>query len=481
MKKLTLLMMLYSSVFASVELQNKRLNVASDTLTKRYSANGISALNKPQSVNNLTKSEFETKDEFLDRKKQIEIENITYTTKVNKLKAKAQSKALGIILPSLYGKASVKKLTYIAETKSFIANVLFSKMAINDTVSISMPANEAKAFKGNFGKVKIVPVFGLEKSTIFLEKVKFIYNKKSYIGNFTNKYFKVSQPKLTLAHNYINIEEEHAKQQKEYMLANGLFEDDLEKMLKKTKKAKENGKKWALVIGVEKYRYSAKVTHAKRSAKLFSKVLNHTLGVPKNQTYTLMDDEASGTVIKTRIKQLLRHVKNGDTIYFYYNGHGVPVPSEKNEPYMLASDASIEYVHDDKFFALKNIYKTLTDSKADNVIAFVDSCFSGGTDGKAILKGVAAARLMPKHIGFNKKKMTLLTAGQGRQYSNGYDKKGHRLFSYFVMKNLIEGKRNMNTLYNSTYRDTKNTSYDLYGDLRIQEPTFDGNINISLD
>ena len=59
------------------------------------------------------------------------------------------------------------------------------------------------------------------------------------------------------------------------------------------------------------------------------------------------------------MKRLLRQVKSGDTIYFYYNGHGIPVPSQKNEPYLLPNDVEPEFASDDKFFKMKNIYKIL--------------------------------------------------------------------------------------------------------------------------
>ena len=102
------------------------------------------------------------------------------------------------------------------------------------------------------------------------------------------------------------------------------------------------------------------------------------------------------------------------------------------------------------------------------------------TDGKAVLKGVAATKMVAKNVEFNKEKMVVLTAGKGNQYSNGYDKKGYRLFSFYVMKNILEGKTDIQTLFKDTKDETYDTSMKEYGDLRVQEPTIDGNFRMSL-
>jgi hypothetical protein len=155
------------------------------------------------------------------------------------------------------------------------------------------------------------------------------------------------------------------------------------------------------------------------------------------------------------------------------------VPSKGNEPYILTYDAEPDYVQDSPFFALQNIYSVLSESKAGKIVAVIDSCFSGVTDGKAVIKGVAATRVVAKKTTFDENKMVVMAAGKGHQFSNGYDKKGHRLFSYYIMKNLLEGKADIRTLYKETKSQTYSTSIKEYGDLRVQEPTLQGNYRMS--
>ena len=183
--------------------------------------------------------------------------------------------------------------------------------------------------------------------------------------------------------------------------------------------------------------------------------------------------------IQMKMKKLLRRVKNGDTIYFYYSGHGIPVTSQNNEPYILPIDVEPEFISEAPFFKLKNIYKTLGDSKASKVVAFIDSCFSGATDGVSVIKGVAATRLKAKNVTFDKKKMVVLTAGKDKQYSNMYEEKKYRLFSYFLMESMLKGRTSVKDIYSDVYIKVKDKSYEM-GDMKLQEPTISGNKKIKL-
>lgn len=257
------------------------------------------------------------------------------------------------------------------------------------------------------------------------------------------------------------------------------FSDDIPSLLKNIKAAKIDKKKWLFIIGIENYNETDNIKFSKRSATAFKKVAKKTLGIQERNVYTLIDSKATGTAIQNKLALMLKNVKKGDTIYFYYNGHGVPNPKLDNEPFLLPSDEIPDFVTNKKEFALKNLYKKLSDSKANKVVAFVDSCFSGATDGVSLIKGVAASRLAPKKVKFNKSKMVVLTAGQKKQYSNMYKEKGHRMFSYFLMKSLLNGKKDIKRIFTEVSHKVSEKSHDL-GDMKKQEPTISGITTIRL-
>ena len=190
----------------------------------------------------------------------------------------------------------------------------------------------------------------------------------------------------------------------------------------------------------------------------------------------MIEDKSTTGAIKDNLELLIRNIKEGDTIYFYYSGHGIPVLPD-NEPYILPKDKMPEMIGKDEFFKLRNIYKMLSDSKASKVVAIIDSCFSGATDGVSVVKGVAATRLKPKKVTFDTNKMVVMTAGQDKQYSNMYEEKGHRLFTYFVMKSLLKGKHNSEDIYREVYTNVKDESFKM-GDMKVQEPQLEGNNKI---
>ncbi len=255
--------------------------------------------------------------------------------------------------------------------------------------------------------------------------------------------------------------------------------DNIATLLKKSKQKKISNKRYLIVIGAENYEYTDNIIYSQHSAQMFRKVAQKTLGISKTNTLELTNKSASMGKIQMKIKKLLRRVKNGDTVYFYYSGHGIPVTSQKNEPYILPIDVEPEYISEAPFFKLKNVYKILGDSKASKVVVFIDSCFSGATDGVSIIKGVAATRLQPKKVIFDQKKMIVITAGKDKQYSNMYEDKGYRLFSYYLMESMLKGRTSVKDIYNELYLNVKDKSYEM-GDMKLQEPTISGNKDMKL-
>ena len=96
---------------------------------------------------------------------------------------------------------------------------------------------------------------------------------------------------------------------------------------------------------------------------------------------------------------MLRKVKGGDTLYFYYSGHGVADPTDQLMLLIcLATDHAPDFIHENDYFKLENIYQTLSTSGA-KVLVFMDSCFSGRTDDESVFgSDKAAVRLNPKKL-----------------------------------------------------------------------------------
>lgn len=447
----------------------------------------------------------------------------------------AMEKAYATVYGSPYLQDSLK---YDADSETFYGVVVSTKEGFSEKVAIKVPLGEAESFEKNVKSLKTSVVFDYDDNQLSLKKIVLKQGNTPYVAMLSDVNFKSENISVAIGGGSLNLpsspllsasldldasdysigeisyskdpeiaklqkqkyeleKQQHAKeytQQREAELKKqkealekqiALLEqksggvDDINSFLKDSKAQQIDDTKWLFIVAIENYEYTDSVIYSKNSAKQLKQVMKKRLGIPENNIRTLINRDATSGKIRHNLKEMLARVKKGDTIYFYYSGHGIPVPAQKNEPYLLAQDMSPEYVADDERFKLQNIYKSLSDSKASKVVAFVDSCFSGGTDNQALIKGVAAARLVPKKVTFDESKMLVMSAGSGTQYSNKYDDKSNRLFSYFIMRGLIDNNSNTSRLYDYVKSNVQEESYKM-GSSYEQVPVYEGNIEMGL-
>ncbi len=456
----------------------------------------------------LTKGEFEKTSVF---NKRVEKEKYKYKQLVDKYKSSTQKyKALAMAkaFGALYGKPELGKLKYDADTEHFYTKIYTKNGKFEKNIAIKVPISNAKKFKKNYSKLSPKVVYEFNGNDLVLKNISVKYKNKEYKGLVTNDSYKDSsmvvalnslgEASLVMGEVSVGVDEELLKLQEENLkllrrkalqgeknrLAKsnsklGVYKnDDIHRKLNGVSQAKVDPKKWLFIISIENYEFADNIIYNKNTAKNFRDVAKKTLGIEDSHIAFMSEDGATAGAIKGKLRTKLRRVEKGDTVYFYYSGHGIPVASKDNEPYMLPADTMVDYVEDEEFFKLKNIYALLTDSKASKVVAIIDACFSGATDNKAVIKGVAAARLKPKGIKIDEDKMFVITAGKDKQYSNKFDDKSNRLFSYYVMDALMDGKRDSMSMYRYVYKNVKDESYKM-GDLNLQEPTLMGNKDMS--
>ncbi|WP_298066732.1 hypothetical protein, partial [uncultured Acinetobacter sp.] len=68
------------------------------------------------------------------------------------------------------------------------------------------------------------------------------------------------------------------------------------------------------------------------------------------------------------------------------------------------------------------------------------------------------------------------------QFSNAYDTKGHRMFSYFLIRSLLKSRTNtpdMNTIFQEVSVGVRDAS-SAKGDIYLQEPQMYGNSALPL-
>ena len=251
------------------------------------------------------------------------------------------------------------------------------------------------------------------------------------------------------------------------------FDDDLPKLVEAIPKAPTDPHTHLFAVGVNDYDEVPDVPFAERSAKLMVQLLQRRFGIPDENAVLLVEDKATGTRIKDRLSLLMNRLQPGDKVYLYYAGHGVPARDGKSL-YMLPRDGTIR-TYEEPAFNFGKLLARLSASPAARIIAFADTCFSGRANAdQLVFKGVAPVILTTKERQYDAAKVTLFLAGGENQFANQYEEKGHRLFTYHLIRGLAEGRVEPDKLHSYVAKRVSQYSRRL-GITYTQQPVLEGN------
>jgi hypothetical protein len=193
---------------------------------------------------------------------------------------------------------------------------------------------------------------------------------------------------------------------------------------------------YAIVVGIEQYRQKLpKADYATHDAQVMNDYLIKTLGLQEENVALLTDDHAARTDLVKYVENWLpNRVEKGDSVFIYFSGHGAPNP-KTGEAYVVPYDGDPAYI-DTTGYPLKRLYEQLAKLPAKEVVVMLDSCFSGAGGRSVIAKGMRPMGLSAETPVEAKGKTVVLAASSGDQVSSTYDKNGHGLFTYFLLKGL---------------------------------------------
>jgi len=212
--------------------------------------------------------------------------------------------------------------------------------------------------------------------------------------------------------------------------------------------AKPNKNAYAIVIGVEKYRQKLpKADYADNDARIMAEYLTKVMGYPEENIVTLINDRAAKSDFEKYLgKWLPNNVEKDSSVFIYYSGHGAPNP-KTGDAYLVPYDGDPSFI-EETGYPLKRLYAKLDMLQAKEIIVVLDSCFSGAGGRSVLAKGARPLVMnMDKQV-LHSDRIAILSAAAGNQISSTHDKKGHGLFTYFLLKGIKEGNTQLGTLYN---------------------------------
>ncbi len=200
----------------------------------------------------------------------------------------------------------------------------------------------------------------------------------------------------------------------------------------------------AVVIGVEKYQDLPASDYSSSDAKLMKEYLV-SLGVKERNIELLLNERATQSSIKKTVETWLpNRIKSGSKVVIYYSGHGAP-DAKTGDAYIVPFDGDPNYL-EDTGYPLKRLYDKLGKLQVAEVIVLLDSCFSGA-GGRSVLAKGARPLVMMVDTGVLSSNMAVLSATQGMQISTSSPEKGHGVFTYYFLKALKDGKKDIAEIY----------------------------------
>ena len=195
-----------------------------------------------------------------------------------------------------------------------------------------------------------------------------------------------------------------------------------------------------LVIGIDEYQNPKyNLNYAVADATGFQNSLQEGLIniTSKTHVYFIKNKEAIRENIVMKLNEIAAVANPQDIFIFYYAGHGVVLPGNKQEFYLVPSDVTQLYGDDgaiqQKGISASELKKIASGIVAQKQLYLLDACQSAGAlttlaRGAAEEKAIAQlARSTGTHW---------LTASGSQQFATEFDELGHGVFTYALLEAL---------------------------------------------
>jgi hypothetical protein len=193
---------------------------------------------------------------------------------------------------------------------------------------------------------------------------------------------------------------------------------------------------YALVIGVEDYRDLPATVGSRADAEAFVELLESSLGVPQENIRTLIDDRATKSDLEEAIRWVRNNVPQKGRIYLYFSGHGAPDPTT-GKAYLLPYEAKSNNIAHGGM-AIDDVLSELGKSQAGEVLAFVDSCFSGEGERSVLEEGIRP--VVPIKEPDATSKTVLFSASGAKQISGTTAEGTGGLFTHHLLNAIGNGQ-----------------------------------------
>lgn len=210
---------------------------------------------------------------------------------------------------------------------------------------------------------------------------------------------------------------------------------------------KFTGKKYAVVVGISKYRYHEGGLHDLRYCDADARAVRDFLMTPQGGSFApgdvlyLENDRATLENVRSALENFLPRAHPEDLIFVYLAGHGSPDPFAPQNLYFLMNDTKAREMADTAL-PMKELHDMISFGiRAERLIIFVDTCHSSGLSGEQIVttRGLEnnLVNLYAEKL-FQEKGAAILTSSDINETSQESPNwgGGHGIFTFALLEGL---------------------------------------------
>jgi hypothetical protein len=190
---------------------------------------------------------------------------------------------------------------------------------------------------------------------------------------------------------------------------------------------------WALVVGINAYKYVSPLGYACNDAEVFADQLTQRFGFPRDNIKLLLDKDASLKKIRGAMAELARDTGEDDRVVVFYAGHGHTVPAHRREAgFLVPVDGKCDDTS--SLVPWDDLVSTSRIIRAKHVLFIMDACYGGLMGMRALSPGTARfARDM-----LSRYSRQVLTAGKADEVvaDCGGPRNGHSMFTGHLLDAL---------------------------------------------
>ena len=239
------------------------------------------------------------------------------------------------------------------------------------------------------------------------------------------------------------------------------------KTIPETKSELQPAKLWILLVGVNQYQDPnlSSLHYSALDCQGLGEALKEATASFANKEVIIHHDFVSNrpqiAQVQASIKQIVTSAQEGDTILFYFSGHGILETQTQQVALCLADTDTKQLLTTG--LPLNDLLKQLTNCPASQQLVWLDACHSGGMtlQGTASLADPSSQLVeVLRHKAAESTGFYALLSCDRTQQSWEFPELGHGVFTYYLMRGLrgeaadAQGEVEADALYQYVYYQT---------------------------